>query len=503
MAGGRRPRGDAQVTRNDPNSHTVEKIGGTSMSRARELLDGLWINGRSEEEIYSRIFVVSAFGGITDLLLEHKKSGAPGVYALFSNNDSDHGWSDALNSAAEAMKAAHHGILDDAADLRDADDFVRERIEGARSCLIDLQRLCSYGHFQLDQHMLTIRELLSGLGEAHSAFVTVLLLRRHNVNARFVDLTGWRDESQPDLEERIARGLDDIDLTRELPIVTGYAQCREGLMREFDRGYSEVTFSRIAAHTGAAEAIVHKEFHLSSADPKVVGADKVVKLGRTNYDVADQLSNMGMEAIHPRAAKTLRQAGIPLRVTNAFEPHDPGTLIDAEAADEARVEMVTGLGVLSLEVFEQDMVGVKGYDARILEALTRHNVRIVSKSSNANTITHYLDANLKQVKRAEAEIKKSCPGAEVTTRKMALVSVIGRSLTGLGAARRGLTALDEAGVQVLALQDNGRAVDVQFLLPKDAETDGIRALHRALVEDTVARGQAAFGKTAGALSAAA
>ena len=192
-------------------------------------------------------------------------------------------------------------------------------------------------------------ELLSGLGEAHSAFVTATLLRRHGVNARFVDLTGWRDESQPDLDERLDRGFEDIDLARELPIVTGYAQCKEGLMREFDRGYSEVTFSRLAARTRAREAIVHKEFHLSSADPKVVGAEAVRKLGLTNYDVADQLSNLGMEAIHPSAAKTLRQAGIPLRVTNAFEPEDPGTLIDAEYGGETRVEMVTGLPVLALE----------------------------------------------------------------------------------------------------------------------------------------------------------
>src|SRR5690606_32877678 len=312
------------------NNHTVEKIGGTSMSRTPELLDGLLIGRRSGAELYNRVFVVSAYGGITNLLLEHKKTGAPGVYAMFSEADNDYGWSEGLNIAMRAMMEAHRNILTESADLRAADDFVRERIEGARSCLIDLQRLCSYGHFHLDAHMLPIRELLSGLGHAHSAFVTATLLRRHDVNGRFVAPTGWRAESQPDLETRIARGFEDIDLARELPIVTGYAQCREGLMREFDRGYSEVTFSRIAAHTRAREAIVHKEFHLSSADPAIVGMDAVRKLGRTNYDIADQLSNLGMEAIHPRAAKTLRQAGIPLRVTNAFEPDDPGTLIDNE-----------------------------------------------------------------------------------------------------------------------------------------------------------------------------
>ncbi|WP_339949126.1 aspartate kinase [uncultured Albimonas sp.] len=461
--------------------HTVEKIGGTSMSRTCELLDGLFIGDREEDALYNRVFVVSAYSGITNLLLEHKKSGEPGVYALFANADHDHGWSDGLNRVMKAMTDAHHEILDDKADVRAADDFVRERIEGARSVLIDLQRLCSYGHFQLDSHLLTVRELISGLGEAHSAFVTATLLRRHGVNARFVDLTGWRDETHPSLDQRIDLGFEDIDLARELPIVTGYAQCREGLMREFDRGYSEVTFSRIAARTRAREAIVHKEFHLSSADPKVVGADAVRKLGRTNYDVADQLSNLGMEAIHPRAAKTLRQAGIPLRVTNAFEPDDPGTLIDAEYGGETRVEMVTGLPVLALEVFEQDMVGVKGYDARILESLTRHRVRIVSKSSNANTITHYVDASLKLVKRVEADLAETCPGARVRARKMALVSAIGRNLEGLSVARRGLTALEARQVKVLAVQDNGRAVDVQWLVPAEQADDAVRALHEELV----------------------
>jgi aspartokinase len=96
--------------------------------------------------------------------------------------------------------------------------------------------------------------------------------------------------------------------------VTGYAQCAEGLMREYDRGYTEVVFAHLAAQTGAAEAIIHKEFHLSSADPKLVGLENVRKIGRTSYDVADQLSNLGMEAIHPNAAKILRQADVPLRV---------------------------------------------------------------------------------------------------------------------------------------------------------------------------------------------
>ncbi|SEO91775.1 aspartate kinase [Salinihabitans flavidus] len=452
------------------------------MSRVRELVDTLFIGARKKSDLYGRVFVVSAFGGITDLLLEHKKSGSPGVYALFSNDDNDHGWLDALTRVGDAMSAAHKDVLDHPGDLSMADEFVRERIEGARSCLFDLQRLCSYGHFRLSSHMLVIRELLSGLGEAHSAFVTTLLLQRAGVNARFIDLSGWRDETEHDLMGRIRDGLDGVDFATEMPIVTGYAQCSEGLMREFDRGYSEVTFANIAAFTGAAEAIIHKEFHLSSADPKLVGENAVRKLGHTNYDVADQLSNMGMEAIHPKAAKTLRQADVPLRVTNAFEPDDPGTLIDDNPAEDPRVEIVTGLNVVALEVFEQDMVGVKGYDTAILEALRRHNVRIVSKTSNANTITHYVEASLKSVRRVERELAAQYPSATINVRALAIVSAIGRDLSGLRVLSQGLRALEEAGIEPVAAHQTPRNVDVQFVLPSDSRDGAITALHAALVE---------------------
>ncbi len=464
-------------------THTVEKIGGTSMSRAPELVDTLFRGNRAAEEVYNRIFVVSAFGGITNMLLEHKKTGSPGVYARFASDDSGAGWQDSLHETSARMCAIHADILTTSADRERADAFVRDRMEGARACLMDLQRLGSYGHFRIAQQMHTVRELLSGLGEAHSAFVLTLLLQRHDVNARFVDLSGWRDTENPNLAERLDQAMADVDLTTELPIVTGYAHCTEGLMREYDRGYSEVVFAHLAARTGAREALIHKEFHLSSADPKIVGVENTVKIGRTSYDVADQLSNLGMEAIHPNAARVLRRADVPLRVTNAFEPHDPGTLIGPEGGAAGRVEMVTGLEVQAFELYEPDMVGLKGYDACALDALTRHKLWIVSKHSNANTITHYLSGSLKAIKRAEADVLKTYPNATVTARSLALVSVIGSDLSEMSVLLRGLQALEGAGIAVHGAQQGLRRIEVQFLVPRDALADSIRALHDAFVSD--------------------
>ncbi|MCP5150756.1 MAG: aspartate kinase [Ectothiorhodospiraceae bacterium] len=468
----------------ETNGHTVEKIGGTSIARTDVVLENVLLTRDAVKAPYGRIFVVSAYAGMTDRLLEDKKTGAPGVYALFAGARNKWEWSDALSEVAIAMQRKNAEVLGDSPEREEADAFVRERVEGVRNCLIDLHRLCAYGQFRLDEHLATVREMLAALGEVHSAHNTAALLRQREVNAVCVDLTGWRCERKLTLDERIQEALERIDLATQLPVVTGYASCVDGLVSRFDRGYTEVTFSRIGALTGAREAIIHKEFHLSSADPRLVGESRVRKIGATNYDVADQLSNMGMEAIHPKAAKGLRQASIPLRVRNTFDREDPGTVIRGDFRPaRARPEIVTGLrGVFALEVFEQDMVGVKGYDAEILAALTRHDIRIVSKCSNANTITHYVDCPAGRAEQAATELDARFDGAEVGLRRLSIVSVIGANLDHAELAAQATTALVEAKVPLLGLHRLTRGTDLQLMVA-EADFDGaVRALHAALIE---------------------
>ncbi len=479
-------------------THTVEKIGGTSIANTEVALQNVLVGTGTPQTAYRRVFVVSAYAGMTNLLLEHKTSGQPGVYGLFASAENKWAWSDALTELGEAMRAKNAEIFGELGDREIADAFVMERVEGARNCLIDLHRLCAYGQFRLDEHLSTVREMLAALGEAHSAHNTALLLRHHDINAVFVDLTGWRDDRKLTLEARISEAFARLDLSASLPIVTGYASCCEGMVRQFDRGYTEVTFSRIAALTQAEEAIIHKEFHLSSADPKLVGQDKVRKIGATNYDVADQLSNMGMEAVHPKAAKVLRQAGIPLRVKNTFDPADPGTVIRADCRPaEPRAEIITGLAsVYALEVFEQDMVGVKGYDAAILEALTRHRIYIVSKCSNANTITHYVTASRKAIQRAGEDIERAFESADISIRKVAIVSVIGANLDLPGLTAQATTALRAGGIALLGLIQLTRRTDLQLIVPEDQFDAAIVALHACLVEDRSQEGASGLSAAA-------
>lgn len=58
------------------------------------------------------------------------------------------------------------------AELAEADNFISTRMVDARDCMDSLQKLCSYGHFQLTENLMKVREMLASLGEAHGALST-------------------------------------------------------------------------------------------------------------------------------------------------------------------------------------------------------------------------------------------------------------------------------------------------------------------------------------------
>ncbi|MGB0733776.1 MAG: aspartate kinase, partial [Pontibacterium sp.] len=452
--------------------HTVEKIGGTSMSRFQELMDTILVGNRKDNELYNRIFVVSAYGGITNQLLEHKKTGEAGVYARFANAESEEAWVAALNQLQVNMTEINADLFageDFALELAEANEFVAERLSDVRDCMMSLHRLCSYGHFQLEEHLMKVREMLASIGEAHSAFNSVLALKKNGVNARFVDLTGWHMPTPLPFEEMIAKQFEGIEFDKELVIATGYTHCEEGLMNTFDRGYSEMTFSAIATVTGAEEAIIHKEYHLSSADPMLVGTDNVVTIGRTNYDVADQLSNLGMEAIHPKAAKGLRRNGVKLRVKNAFQPEDEGTTISQDyRSDIPRVEIIAGRkDVFGIEIFDQEMLGDAGYDIQISTLLKKLKLYVVNKDADANSITYYVAGSRKMVNRATKLIEDDFPESTVQLHNLAIVSAIGSHMKVKGILARTVSALADADINVQALHQSIRQVEMQCIINED------------------------------------
>jgi aspartate kinase len=264
-----------------------------------------------------------------------------------------------------------------------------------------------------------------------------------------------------------------------LCIVTGYTKGTEGIMREFDRGYSEVTFSKIAEILRPQEAIIHKEYHLSTADPGVVGLENCKPVGYTNFDIADQLADVGMEAIHPKASKPLEINGIHLRIKNTFEPAHPGTLITREyVSTQKRVEVITGTDqLLLIDIYDPLMVGNVGSDLQIMQLFFKHHTSYTFKATSANSISIVIwenDFDEQLIADLQAEFEK------VTIEKVAMVCLLGTNMDQPGLLAKSAEALAKNEINILSAGVALRKVNIQFLINREHFKTAVIALNKAV-----------------------
>jgi aspartate kinase len=453
---------------------SVEKIGGTSMSRFDDVLRNIIL--RDPKRVYGRVYVVSAYAGVTNQLLEHKKTGEQGVYAKFASGGDYAGALDVLTGKLKGINAelAPLGL-----DLELANGFLEKRMKALKAYLESMRHVLASGYLRRDSVLLAAREMLAAIGEAHSAFNSVEILKAKGVKAHLMDLSGFDDDDPLSIDERVHVSFQGVDIQTQVVVVTGYTKGVEGIMREFDRGYSEVTFSKVAVELEADEAVIHKEFHLSSADPEIVGPRNTVLVGMTNYDVADQLADVGMEAIHPKAAKPMELAGIAIRLKNTFEPDHPGTLITKGfVGKQARIEVIAGSAkVTAVEIHDPSMVGAVGFDLGVMEIFKQHGVSYILKATNANSITHVVwDKSITSAFIEELENRYEV----VTAAPSAIVCAIGTNIAFPGVLARAAQALADSKINVNAVSQSLRQTSMQFVINRDDYKKAVIALNQAL-----------------------
>ncbi len=442
-----------------------------------EVLSNIILRKNKLSSPYDRVFVVSAYGGVTNELLEYKKNKQAGIYTYFAQGQDYKKYMDVL---LKKLKGINKKLVSLGLDLNQANEFIEKRFEQSKVYLENMKGVLSSGYILKERLLLVSREILASIGETHSAFNTVNIIQNCGFKSIFVDLSGAYDSRALSINERIEESVKDLKIDQCIPVLTGYTKGAEGIMREFDRGYSEVTFSKVATILKATEAIIHKEYHLSSADPNIVGEKNSIPVCFTNFDVADQLADLGMEAIHPKASKPLELAGIKIRVKNTFDPMHSGTLITKDYLNEdSQVEIIAGTNEVSvLEIHDSLMVGQFGFDYGILEVFKRYSKNYLLKASNANTITHLLVDKDMQDQVFLEELKKKYDS--VMVKKVAIVCAIGSNIAKPGILQKATGALAKANINVNCLSQTLRQVNIQFVIERKDYQKAVKVLNESL-----------------------
>jgi aspartate kinase len=195
--------------------------------------------------------------------------------------------------------------------------------------------------------------------------------------------------------------------------------------------------------------------------------------------VADQLADIGMEAIHPNASKPLEIAGINLRIKNTFEPSHPGTVISKDyIGPKARIEIIAGSDkIVVLEIHDTLMVGETGFDYEIMKKFKEHKISYITKATNANSISLVIwesDLNDELVKGLESNYQT------VTVQEAAIVCVIGSNIAMPRILARAANALAKNEINIKCVSQSLRQVNMQFVIDRKMYAKAIIGLNEDL-----------------------
>ncbi len=281
--------------------------------------------------------------------------------------------------------------------------------------------------------------------------------------------------------------------TAELFILPGFISSdHNGTNTTLGRGGSDYTAAIIAAALDAAVLEIWTDVSgMMTADPRLVTNVKIIP--QISYQEAMELSHFGAKVIYPPTIQPVSSKGIPTWIKNTFAPEDLGTVIQKEShlnGNSIRgISSINSISLLSLE--GSGMVGIPGFSKRLFEALAakKINVILITQSSSEHSICVGIDAvNADEAKRAideafdyEIETKKVDP--IIVEKELAIIALVGDNMKSHpGISGKMFGNLGRNGVNVRAIAQGSSERNISAVISTHDVKKAINVLHEEFFE---------------------
>jgi len=446
----------------------VMKFGGTSVGsadRIRAVAD--LVRARRARRV---VVVVSALGGVTDLLIR----GARLALAR------DAAW----EGVAYEVLSRHHSTISALVAGR-AQDPLLAHLDG----LVTELRSLYTGVSNLEELTPRTLDAISGIGERASCEIVAAALEASGTPAAALDARRLvvTDESfgraQPLMDETGARVREMVLPIVEkdvVPVVSGFiGATRKGVATTLGRGGSDFSASILGALLPAEEIQIWTDVDgMMTVDPRVVPGAKVIP--EVSSAEAAELAYFGAKVLHPATIKPAVERGIPVFILNTLNPSAPGTRIAAAAGDDTAEPRAIAFkkGITVVLISQPRMLMAYGFLARVFEVFDRNRTPVDLIATSEVSVSLTVD-DPETIPAVQADL--AALGEVQVLRRMAIVSVVGRGfLRRAGIAARVFQSLRE--VNVVMISFGASDVNVSLVVAEDEAEKAVRLLHREFFE---------------------
>jgi aspartate kinase len=447
----------------------VMKFGGTSVGSAERISTvARLVRDRRDRGV---VAVVSALGGVTDLLIR-------GAHLALERDTRWERVADDVLSRHRTTITALFGGRGQEALLGHLDGLVSE-----------LSSLYT-GVYNLEELTPRTLDAIAGLGERASCEIVAAALDAAGTPAAAVDSRRLlvTDESfgkaQPLMEETGARVREEVLPLIEkgvVPVVAGFiGATRKGVATTLGRGGSDFTASILGALLPVREIQIWTDVDgMMTVDPRVLPAARLIP--EVTFAEAAELAYFGAKVLHPATIKPAVERGIPVRILNTLNPAGTGTLIggpDGEAGAGGPRAIAMKKGITVVLISQPRMLMAYGFVARVFEVFDRNRTPVDLIATSEVSISLTVD-DPDTVPAVQSEL--AALGEVQVLRRMAIVSIVGRGFVRrAGLAARIFQSLKE--VNVVMISFGASDVNLSMVVAEDEAEKAVRLLHREFFE---------------------
>lgn len=457
----------------------VLKFGGSSVGtpeRIRGLIDILK-NYYGAGDHFTVVF--SAFGGVTDSLIEMSRLAAEG----------DDRYGEIFNKFTQRHQEAITELLAPGPARDEAAQKMRQSHDVLKNLL--------YGIFLVREASPRSMDYVLSFGERSSAYIISRALEAAGVPCEYLDarklIRTNRDfgSAKVDFKLTYQRMREYYAEHPRVQVVTGFiAASKSGLTTTLGRGGSDYTASLLAAGLEADAIEIWTDVNgVLTADPRRVS--KAFTIPTMTYAEAMEMSHFGAKVIYPPTLLPAMRGQIPLYIKNTFNPGFVGTRVSGDAAQHegTAVKGISSIpGVALLTLSGSGLFGVPGIAARLFNSLAAAgiNIILITQGSSEHAISFAVkpgEANRAAKRVAEEfeyEIERGIVDSVRTENDLSVVAIIGENMRYQpGISGRLFQALGRNGINAVAIAQGSSELNVSVVINRENENKALNALHEA------------------------
>ncbi len=433
----------------------VMKFGGTSVG-SPERIEGVYQIVQQVRDQHP-VVVVSAVGGVTDLLIEAGEKALEGKVDISAIEQKNNTVVAGLGLDADIIQELHTELEDLLTGIR----MIREISPRTSDYLV------SFGE-RISCQLVAAHFNQKGMEAQHHFAYDIGMLTDDNFQAA---------QPLPEAYTQIGKSLAGISY---VPVITGFVgKNQKGEITTLGRGGSDYTAAIIGGAIGAAEIQIWTDVNgILTTDPRMVREARNVPI--ISFKEAAELAYYGAKVLHPKTIRPAMERGIPVVVKNTGEPLHPGTRIVAEPPKSAAIVKALSVKkkVTLINIYSLNMLDAVGFIGRIFNTFAKHRVAVdmvsTSEVSVSITVEGHQDISpivddLSEFARVDAD------------QNYAIVCIVGEGMRrGVGIAGRVFKGMSDEHIPVEMISQGASDINLGFVIREIHVEKALKKLHTVL-----------------------